>query len=157
MCPEPFKAQITENIVAVYQDSLYWQTSIAQPCKEKAFLEMFLFVWWMSCTYNGWALPLQINQTWHCPMLEHLWRPRDRIKGPPRPWTLSVPNMHTKLKNGDPAHFSHHHLDGLFLFVISCFCLICNSHIPQCFRHGICRAESGAARQHIKLFYYLLF
>lgn len=104
--------------------------------KKKRFPEMFLFVWWMSCTYNGWALPLQINQTWHCPALEHLGRPRDRIKGSPRPWTLSVPNTHSKLENSYPAHFSHHHLYWLCLLVIGYFCLICSSRIPQCFRHG---------------------
>lgn len=97
---------------------------------------MLLFVWWMSCTYNGWALPLQINQTWHCPALEHLGRPRDRIKGSPRPWTLSVPNTHSELKNSYPAHFSHHHLYWLCLLVISYFSFICSTHIPLCFRHG---------------------
>lgn len=112
---------------------------------------MFLFVWWMSCWYNGWALPLQINQTWHCPTLEHLGRPRDRIKGLVRPWTVSVPNMHSELKNGYPTHFSHHHhLHWLCLLVISYFCLMCYSHILQCFCHGNSRAESGAARQYSK-------
>lgn len=84
--------------------------------------EMFLFVWWMSCAYNGRALPLQINQTWHCPALKHLGCPRDGIKGPPRPWTLSAPNTHSKHENGYPAHFSHHHLHLLCLLVISYFC-----------------------------------
>lgn len=105
--------------------------------------------WWMSCTYNGWALPRQINQTWHCPSLEHLGRPRDRIKGSPRPWTLSVPNTHSELENSYPAHFSHHHLRWLCLLVIGSLSLICSSRIPQRFRHGFCRgwAQYSQTRQ----------
>lgn len=155
-CPGPFKAHVAEDVVMVYQDFLLWQTSIAQSCKEKSVPEMFLFVWWMTCTYNGWALPLQINQTWHCPALEHLGRPRDRIKGPARPWTLSVPNMHSKLESGYPVHFSHHHLHWLCLLVISYFCLIRYSHIPQSFRHGNSGAECGAAWQYSKSIYELI-
>lgn len=126
--------------------------------KKKGFLNRSFFVWWMSCRYNGWALPLQINQTWHCPVLEHLGRPRDRIKGLVRPWTLSVPNMHNELRSG-LSNASQSSSSALAVFVshqLFFFCLICYSHIPQCFRHGNREAESDAAWQYSKSIYELI-
>lgn len=150
LCPEPFQAQIAEDMVMLYQDFHQRQTSLAQLYQEKSPPQNVPFCfWWMSCTYNGWALPRQINQTWHCPSLEHLGRPRDRIKGSLRPWTLSVPNTHSELENSYPAHFSHHHLRWLCLLVIGSLSLICSSRIPQRFRHGFCRgwAQYSQTRQ----------
>lgn len=135
---------------------------------KKRVSEMFFFVWWMSCSHKGWALPLQINQTWHCPVLEHLGRPRDRIKGLVSPWTLSVPNMHSELMNSYPVHFSHHHPYWLFVSHQQFLSSILD-HIPRGFfllllfimvtvagQGGRWTAGSGAAGQHGKSIHELI-
>lgn len=147
------QSQISKDMA---KTSLTVKTSLSQLYQTKSrgektklrHKQTFLFgLWRMSCTYNGRALPRQIKQTWHCPSQEHLGRPRDRIKGSRRPWTLSVPNMHSsEPENSDPAHFNHHHVRWLCLLVIGSRRLICSSRIPQRFRHAVCRARAVERR-----------
>ena len=56
----------------ISQTSRYACALVFVPAKKSGrnkITEMYLFVWWMSCAYNSWALPLQMNQTWHCAAL----------------------------------------------------------------------------------------
>ncbi len=78
-----FQAHVAEDVVMVYRDFLHWQNlscSVVQ--RKEVFLKCSFFVWWMSCAYNGRALPLQIKQTWHCPALETSGTPQRQDQRP---------------------------------------------------------------------------